>query len=1260
MRYDLNQLGDPKKFQRLVNAILVARFGENARLTPLDGTDGGSDGETADGNPHMEFRYDSAVLSSHDPLIEPPRPGRYLFQAKYHRTGEQRLADLRSLVVREFKEALRDDVLRRQDRRNVNYFVLVTNVPASEGALRKMDAVRRALLRNHRQLHAEIWWRERITASLDWSPNLWHAFPELFPGLVPPLLGTASKSSAAGLSRTLRLAVSHQHDRDCVVKFRQIELQQQLLDLFVDLDVIVEVTDDLRRWSLARRMNSNLFYPQRTTARPPSALEMLINDDIGVKKILLEGGPGQGKSTVTQMAAQIYREKVLGRQPSTDRDPTWHRLCQLRIPIRIELRDFAQWLSDTANTSLEQFIAYEISRDSGGASVTVEDVHAMVERSSVILLLDGLDEIGNEIARDRTLDAIAETVSRFEKALQVDLRVVLTTRPPAVAGRWDKLDGFTRVILTPMNSQRIDDYLDRWLGAQIPSNGEQERIRASFAGRRDDPHVDALARNPMQLSVLLQFIYLKGEAFPDRRAELYRDYFQIVIDRDVEKSPELREHRDLVEGLHSFLGFRIHGMTEIENGGRTLDRNEIVRLAGQWLDQEGHSSELADKYFALGEERFGLIVARSGEAQETSYGFEVQPIQEYFAAAYISDRTDADAHDIFQLLIHRSYWREVALFLAGLRRPNEKADLVARAKIADNKSTQDRQRHSGKVMVLQLMQEGVLTQPRHVLSEALNFVMKMVNPVALRAHPAPQVLMRVLSELIGRYGDAATRDQIAHVTQQYSESNDYHLLALIHRLAADVLAQDLYIEAVLEYDGRLPEPRALVRLTCPYVSTLERLATDDSYWQGMPTPVLARHYWEAVERHGLVRNVAYPRGMHLSLVLQFAIGQLGRPAGEDELLKLPSGRVPAIWKLQQHLQAIELCLAGQKASIPSAIRERLGDATLESWEDGTGETLPDDVGQCLRDLIEASSPVVSLLADEHKERIVAGKIVAYLEAIENHLRDPGIAGWVACRCACWIVPRERLLLHRYSVPRELINAISDSLFEYYDLGDVSARLRWHYQDQWLSGPPLGLRVTRGASVRRLDGLIADDVHGRLSPHEQSFNSWLGSIPIPMTLVRPLVDACRSNLRQLLRLLGERGAHGALGGPNLKVQDTQRILKTCRKTNDLDILRGAAFTLVKATFARIAAPALMVKILSAAPSSPLVPLLLRTTNGGASGRRLDTAERELAGSVARLVLNEPELHPFRIVNRAAAVAAEIDARDTTPLFEECPGLVGPDA
>lgn len=140
MVYDFNQI-DPQRFQRLLNAILTARFGERARLTPLHGADGGSDGETAADNPYMYFDYNDST-SSGDPLVSPPHPGRYLFQAKYHRTGEQRLSDLRTLVVREFKRELETAVLNRADRSDLNYFFVITNVPSSKSAIEGVDTVR--------------------------------------------------------------------------------------------------------------------------------------------------------------------------------------------------------------------------------------------------------------------------------------------------------------------------------------------------------------------------------------------------------------------------------------------------------------------------------------------------------------------------------------------------------------------------------------------------------------------------------------------------------------------------------------------------------------------------------------------------------------------------------------------------------------------------------------------------------------------------------------------------------------------------------------------------------------------------------------------------------------------------------------------------------------------------------------------------------------------------------------------------------------
>ncbi|MBW4580214.1 MAG: hypothetical protein KME42_11650 [Tildeniella nuda ZEHNDER 1965/U140] len=57
MEYYFNEL-DAIKFQRLVNSILDAKFGVDTRLTPLYGSDGGRDAETAPRNPYFEYQVD--------------------------------------------------------------------------------------------------------------------------------------------------------------------------------------------------------------------------------------------------------------------------------------------------------------------------------------------------------------------------------------------------------------------------------------------------------------------------------------------------------------------------------------------------------------------------------------------------------------------------------------------------------------------------------------------------------------------------------------------------------------------------------------------------------------------------------------------------------------------------------------------------------------------------------------------------------------------------------------------------------------------------------------------------------------------------------------------------------------------------------------------------------------------------------------------------------------------------------------------------
>jgi len=133
IQYYFNNI-DAHTFQRLINAILIARFGEFVRLTPLFGPDGGKDGETAAFNPYMEFEVENEKKATGG-LFSPPQKGRYLFQVKHHRTVDTRPINARKAVISDFERELKENVLPRKGKERVNYFYLITNVPASGKAI---------------------------------------------------------------------------------------------------------------------------------------------------------------------------------------------------------------------------------------------------------------------------------------------------------------------------------------------------------------------------------------------------------------------------------------------------------------------------------------------------------------------------------------------------------------------------------------------------------------------------------------------------------------------------------------------------------------------------------------------------------------------------------------------------------------------------------------------------------------------------------------------------------------------------------------------------------------------------------------------------------------------------------------------------------------------------------------------------------------------------------------------------------------------
>jgi hypothetical protein len=232
--YYFNNL-DPTSFQRLVNAVLVARFGDDLRVLPLRGADGGRDAETP--ILHPEFRYEAQLRFAREGPLGPVPKGRHLFQVKHHHTTDVPIATTRSVVVSDFVDELQRNVLPRSGEDRVNYFFLITNVPSSKDSIDALDHKRKALLARRPSLHADVWWQADLVARLDQLPRLWSAFPDLFAGRIVPFLGQVANDAPEGLPKAFRLALAHQYSRDRSVRFRQIDLNNSLARLFVDLDV---------------------------------------------------------------------------------------------------------------------------------------------------------------------------------------------------------------------------------------------------------------------------------------------------------------------------------------------------------------------------------------------------------------------------------------------------------------------------------------------------------------------------------------------------------------------------------------------------------------------------------------------------------------------------------------------------------------------------------------------------------------------------------------------------------------------------------------------------------------------------------------------------------------------------------------------------------------------------------------------------------------------------------------------------------------
>lgn len=707
--YDYESLLD-EHFQNLSQSLLLDTF-PRLQCLPVGMPDGGRDALTpTDGR------------------------GTIVFQVKFARNPTS-VKDPVEWVTNAIDGEL--DKIMKLIARGATEYILITNMPGTShldsGRIDKIASY----LRSKVPIPSQCWWRDELDRRLDRNFDLKLRYPSLLTGAdLLRLVWERGDDGARGIeNNALRAYLTAQLRQDETVRFKQAELSgSKLFQIFVD--VPVAMPDRRITKEAARRISSMLvavarskILRERELSKTPSE-ESIASTDYGsntivepdgtvllgvaqriherlklgaaetlldatfyrdMRFVVLEGAPGQGKSTLTQYIGQVQRTRLL--QPrDADQVPVKDAGCPVAVPLRIELRDVAQWLKGLdpwqnekhgTQKSLEAALVGHIRYLSGGADYSVNDLHFLVRVTPVHLLLDGLDEVADLEDRRKVVDEVLTAIARID-GIAKRLNVLVTSRPTAISGTAAfPAEKFVFLRLAAIDEKLALEYTDRWCTARNLEPVDRREVRTILKAKMGAPHMRELAKNTMQLSILLSLIYLRGSSLPDKRTELYDTYVDTFLNRESEKSEVVRRHRRLLIDMHRYLAFYLHANAEGNKTNGRIRSNDLRKVMVEYLAQEDRDPDLVDELVIGTVERIVVLVSRV----EGTYEFEVQPLREYFAARYLYDTAPyspagrarvGTKPDRFDAVARNPYWLNVARFLAGCFSKGELLDLAER------------------------------------------------------------------------------------------------------------------------------------------------------------------------------------------------------------------------------------------------------------------------------------------------------------------------------------------------------------------------------------------------------------------------------------------------------------------------------------------------------------------------------------------------------------------------------------------------------
>ena len=697
--YDLSRLS-PRSFEQLIQSLAIKVLGPGIVVFG-DGPDGGREATF-----EQKLNY---------PSLDDFWSGYGVIQAKY-RQRQGSTQDNGNWAVQQLQDEIKKYTDPSSSLRLPDYFIYATNVvltPSTHNGSK--DRVLGILADFKRQTTLKgyaVWDYDQIRAFLDADQDVRTAYEAFItPSDVLARIIGLLEPTPSDLHATLVNFLEKEFLRDQFVNLGQAghdsEESIPLATVFVDLPTSNEHErfgssihdDDFGVGEITVSVpNEGGFIKDILTASserldpaalgPPTMPNNLEIDSRGPSRsrYVLIGGPGQGKTTLTQFICQIFRYSIIRQESRNTLAPETlqalsiieqhcdiegiHRLVVPRFPFKVILSDFARALTPGANSQVHSVLDYlaQQVKIRTGHDVTVNDLRRFLSVYPSVMIFDGLDEVPASSNRRQVLDAIQDFWIDASGA-NADILAIATSRPQGYNEDFSP-QFYRHRQLAELSDELSWHYAQRLAAVRYRSDEERrERVLGRLERAVHDESTSRLMRSPLQVTIMAALVERIGQP-PQARWDLFRLYYDVIYDREVERSIPasniLREYRPDIRSIHNRVGLVLQ--IDSERTGRTdakLSRERFVSLVQTRLSEEGHEGDdlhsLSDQIVEAAAERLVFLV----ETESEQVGFEIRSLQEFMAAESLMDGVDQSIRRRLDEIAAKPFWRNVFLFAAG-------------------------------------------------------------------------------------------------------------------------------------------------------------------------------------------------------------------------------------------------------------------------------------------------------------------------------------------------------------------------------------------------------------------------------------------------------------------------------------------------------------------------------------------------------------------------------------------------------------------